>query len=59
MAAHHGDIDAAVAEWEPRQLALGRMAVAKTRAMGIRSQFEGTMVPGDPSWKFGLWEPGN
>lgn len=59
MAAHDGDIDAALAEWEPRQLALGRMAVAKTRAMGIRSQFEGTMVPGDPAWKFGLWEPGN
>lgn len=57
--AETGDIDAALAIWEPRQLALGRMAVAKTRSMGIRSQFEGTMVPGDPTWKFGLWEPGN
>jgi 2,6-dihydroxypyridine 3-monooxygenase len=54
-----GDIDAALALWEPRQLALGRMAVAKTRGMGIRSQIEGVMEPGDPAWKFGLWEPGN
>jgi 2,6-dihydroxypyridine 3-monooxygenase len=54
-----GDIDAAVALWEPRQLTLGRMSVAKTRGMGVRSQFEGSMVAGDPTWKFGLWESGN
>jgi 2,6-dihydroxypyridine 3-monooxygenase len=53
------DIDRALALWEPRQLALGRAAVANTVAMGERSQVENTMLPGDPSWKFGLWEPGN
>ena len=53
------DIDRALALWEPRQLALGRAAVANTVAMGERSQVQNTMVPGDPSWKFGLWEPGN
>lgn len=53
------DLDAALARWEPRQLALGASAVGKTRGMGDRSQVAGTMVPGDPTWKFGLWEPGN
>lgn len=59
LAEANGDIDAALAVWEPRQLALGQMAVAKTKGMGMRSQFDGTMVPGDPEWKFGLWEAGN
>jgi 2,6-dihydroxypyridine 3-monooxygenase len=59
LAEADGDIDAALAAWEPRQLALGRAALARTRDMGRRSQVEGTMVPGDPAWKFGLWEPGN
>jgi 2,6-dihydroxypyridine 3-monooxygenase len=53
------DIDAALAGWEPQQLALGRAVAAKSRAMGERSQVDGTMVPGDPTWKFGLFEPGN
>lgn len=54
-----GDVDAALAIWEPRQLALGRQALGRTRRMGEASQIYGTMVPGDPEWKFGLWEPGN
>jgi len=54
-----GDVDAALASWEPRQLALGRAVVEKSRRMGQRSQFEGSMVPGDPAWKFGLFGPGN
>ena len=53
------DLDTALSLWEPRQLALGQAAVAKTRAMGERSQVAGTMTPGDPAWKFGLWEAGN
>lgn len=53
------DLDAALSLWEPRQLTLGRSAVARTKDMGFRSQVAGTMVPGDPSWKFGLWEAGN
>jgi len=54
-----GDVDAALTAWEPDQLALGRSALKRTRDMGMASQFAGTMVPGDPDWKFGLWEPGN
>jgi 2,6-dihydroxypyridine 3-monooxygenase len=53
------DIDGALTLWEPRQLELGRSAVANTVAMGERSQVHNAMVPGDPTWKFGLWEPGN
>ncbi|MGH8915210.1 MAG: monooxygenase [Acidimicrobiia bacterium] len=54
-----GDVDNALAAWEESQLALGHQALEKTRKMGNAAQFEGTMVPGDPDWKFGLWEPGN
>jgi 2,6-dihydroxypyridine 3-monooxygenase len=54
-----GDIDVALTTWEPQQLELGRAAVARSRQMGQSSQFDGTMVPGDPSWKFGLFGPGN
>ncbi|MDH5503556.1 MAG: monooxygenase [Acidimicrobiia bacterium] len=53
------DVDGALALWEGRQLTLGRTASARTQAMGHRSQVTGTMTPGDPTWKFGLWEPGN
>jgi 2,6-dihydroxypyridine 3-monooxygenase len=59
LAAADGDVTAALALWEPGQLALGHRALARTREMGQASQFDGTMVPGDPTWKFGLWEPGN
>jgi 2,6-dihydroxypyridine 3-monooxygenase len=59
LAANDGRVIPALTEWEPRQLALAASAVMRTRAMGSASQFEGKMVPGDPSWKFGLWEPGN
>ena len=48
----------ALAQWERQQLDLGRSAVARSREMGSRSQFEGTMVPGDPQWKFGLFGAG-
>jgi 2,6-dihydroxypyridine 3-monooxygenase len=59
LARTQGDLGLALPEWEQSQLALGRHALARTRAMGHASQFAGTMVPGDPDWKFGLWEPGN
>ena len=59
LAAVQGDVPAALAAWEPGQLELGHRALARTREMGQTSQFDGTMVPGDPGWKFGLWEPGN
>jgi 2,6-dihydroxypyridine 3-monooxygenase len=59
LARADGDVPAAMAAWEPGQLALGHRALARTREMGQASQFDGTMIPGDPGWKFGLWEPGN
>lgn len=59
LAAADGRIPEALGSWEPKQLGLGRIALARTREMGIASQFEATMFPGDPRWKFGLWEPGN
>jgi 2,6-dihydroxypyridine 3-monooxygenase len=59
MAQASGDVARALEEWEPGQLALARAALQRTRVMGVASQFQSTMVPGDPKWKFGLWEPGN
>lgn len=59
MDARGGNVIAALKTWEPRQLALAHEAAHRSRAMGIASQFEGTMTPGDPNWKFGLWGPGN
>jgi 2,6-dihydroxypyridine 3-monooxygenase len=59
LVAAGGDIDSALALWEPKQLLLGQHAVERSRAMGIRSQVENRMVPGDPAWKFGLWKAGN
>ena len=59
LVATDGNVATALGSWEPRQLALGRTALARTRQMGTASQFGATMVPGDPTWKFGLWEPGN
>jgi 2,6-dihydroxypyridine 3-monooxygenase len=59
LAASKGDVASALIAWEPGQLVLGHRALARTREMGQASQFDGTMVPGDPAWKFGLWEPGN
>ena len=59
LSASRGHVETALAAWEPTQLALARRAVSRSREMGIASQFEGSMEPGDPSWRFGLWEPGN
>ena len=54
-----GDIDAALPEWEIRQLDVARTAMDKTVAMGRAAQVDGTMVAGDPEWRFGLFGPGN
>ena len=53
-----GDPVAALARWEPRQLALGRQLLERTRDMGNRSQFKRNWVPGDPSLRLGLYGPG-
>jgi len=54
-----GDLDEALAGWEAQQLALAQRVAAKSRAMGEAAQTTGTMVPGDPNWRFGLFSPGN
>jgi 2,6-dihydroxypyridine 3-monooxygenase len=53
-----GDVEAALGAWEPRQLALGRRALERTRKAGHRAQFEGTWRVGDPL-PFGLYEDGD
>ncbi len=59
MAAHPDDPAAALAAWEPGQLALGRSLVARTRAIGRRSQFDNAWMAGAPDLIFGLHAPGN
>ncbi|HEY5663160.1 MAG TPA: NAD(P)-binding protein [Ilumatobacter sp.] len=59
FAAHPGDVAAALAAWEAPQLELGRTLLARTRAIGRRSQFDDRWVPGDPDLVFGLYAPGN
>ena len=54
-----GAIDPALAIWQDAQVDVARKAWDRSRKMGVASQFDRTMVPGDPSWRFGLWEPGN
>jgi 2,6-dihydroxypyridine 3-monooxygenase len=56
--ARHGNALAALADWEPGQLALGRQLLERTRRIGRRSQFDGNRVPGDPESIFGLRAPG-
>jgi len=56
--AHPDDVVAALAEWEPKQVALGRSLLERTRAIGRRSQFDNTWRAGDPQLIFGLYGPG-
>ena len=49
---------AALARWEPGQLALGRQLLERTRELGDGSQFHRSWVPGDPSLRLGLYGPG-
>ena len=44
LAAHPDDPVAALAAWEPGQLALGRSLQARTRAIGQRSQVDGNVA---------------
>ena len=59
LAAAGGDVPAALAAWQRRQLLVGRQLLARTRAIGDSSQFTGTFRPGDPRLIFGLHEPGH
>jgi len=56
--AAHPDVPDALAHWEPGQLELGRSLLERTRAIGRRSQVDGTWRPGDPELIFGLRGPG-
>jgi 2,6-dihydroxypyridine 3-monooxygenase len=59
LTAAAGDVPAALAAWERRQLALGRDLLARCREIGDSSQFLGTFRPGDPRLIFGLYSPGH
>lgn len=54
-----GDVPAALAAWQHRQLELGRSLLARCRDIGESSQFSGTFRPGDPRLIFGLYGPGD
>ena len=54
----HRDVTAALNAWQPGQLAVGKQLLDRTRAIGRRSQFDGTWTPGDPDLIFGLRAPG-
>ncbi len=58
LTAARGDVPAALAAWERRQLEVGRRLLARTREIGDSSQFSGTFRPGDPRLIFGLHGPG-
>ena len=59
LTAADGDVPAALAAWERRQLALGRSLLARCRDIGDSSQFKERFRPGDPRLIFGLYGPGN
>ena len=53
-----GDVDAALARWERREMALGSSLLARNRAIGDSSQSRGDFRAGDPQLVFGLYGPG-
>jgi 2,6-dihydroxypyridine 3-monooxygenase len=55
---HGGAVEPALAEWERRQLRLGRDLLVRNREIGDGSQRHGTFTPGDPALIFGLRGPG-
>jgi 2,6-dihydroxypyridine 3-monooxygenase len=59
LVAAGGDVPAALAAWERRQLLVGRRLLARARKIGDSSQISGTFRPGDPRLIFGLHEPGH
>jgi 2,6-dihydroxypyridine 3-monooxygenase len=57
LRAANGDIPAALAAWEPAELALGNDFVGRNRAIGQRSLVEGRYDPADPLYRPGLFGP--
>jgi 2,6-dihydroxypyridine 3-monooxygenase len=58
IARNRDDVTAALAQWEPGQLALGKQLLARTRAIGRRSQVDCDWDPSDPQLVLGLRGPG-
>ncbi|WIV52913.1 hypothetical protein [Amycolatopsis nalaikhensis] len=58
LGAGGGGIADTLKRWEPGQLELGNQLIDRVAAMGARSQFSNTWVPGDPDLRFGLYAPG-
>lgn len=58
LGAHGDGIADALKLWEPGQLELGNRLVDRVSAMGVRSQFTNSWIPGDPDLRFGLYGPG-
>ncbi|MFZ4516435.1 MAG: monooxygenase [Acidimicrobiia bacterium] len=56
--ATHDTIPDALADWEKKQLALGRQLLERTRRVGARSQVTNTWDPVDPDNRFRLREEG-
>jgi 2,6-dihydroxypyridine 3-monooxygenase len=54
LIAAHGEVAAALRDWEPKQLRNGRALLEKVRRMGRRLQHGGPFAPGDPANRFGL-----
>ena len=59
LAATGGDVNRALASWEPGRLEVGLALVRRAAANGDRSQRGGGWTPGDPSLAFGLYGPGD
>ncbi len=54
-----GDLTGTLEAWGRQQLDVARIAAERSRKMGESAQNLGTMMPGDPNWRFGLFSPGN
>jgi 2,6-dihydroxypyridine 3-monooxygenase len=53
------DVTGALQGWSEHQTALGASLVARARSIGEGSQFRCDWQPGDPTLRFGLYEPGD
>lgn len=54
-----GEVPAALADWEPARLELGRALLTRNRYLGEGAQFRNDWIPGDPALTFGLRTPGD
>jgi 2,6-dihydroxypyridine 3-monooxygenase len=54
-----GDVAAALALWEPRQLELSESLLHRVIRTGKRFQVTNDWKPDDPELRFGLYQPGH